>query len=226
MQKTKLLIVEDEILIALDIKQSVEKMGFEVIDYVTTFDEVKEVLDNQIPDIILMDINLEESIDGIEIVNKIKNYKIPTIYLTAYTDEKTISRAIKTEPIGYIVKPFNTDELKATILLGMHKLQKEKSLNSNYLHLGESYYFDKINEQLFFNNVHIKLSKRERKLLLVLIEASGNIVSFIDIEREIWEDVVTDSALRVLIFRLRSKLDHKFIETVPTVGCRLNLSVQ
>lgn len=224
MKKIKILVVEDETIIALDIKNSIEDMGFEVIDYVCDFNGVCKVLQKQLPDIILMDINLEESIDGIQISQNIQKYKIPIIYLTAYTDEKTISRAIKTEPIGYIVKPFNDNELKATILLGIHKLQKEKNLNNNYLHLGDSYYFDKIKKELFFNNVHINLSKREKNLLILLIEAKGNIISFIDLEREIWEDIVTNSALRVLIFRLRCKLEHKFIETISGEGCRLILN--
>lgn len=225
MKKINVLIVEDETVIALDIENSIIEMKFNVISYVSTYEEVQKVLKSKVPDIILMDIHLEDSIDGIEIVKKLKeSYQIPIIYLTAYTDELTISRAIETEPIGYIVKPFNREELKATILLGLYKLEKEKYFSNNYVQIGDSYYFDMKNKQLFYDNIHIKLSKRERTLLILLLEAKGNIITHIDLEREIWEETVTNNALRTLLFRLRSKLDHKLIESVPSLGYRILLN--
>lgn len=79
------------------------------------------------------------------------------------------------------------------------------------------------NEQLFYNEMPIKLSKKERMLLILLLEAKGNILKFEYIEREIWDDFVTGSALRTLIYRLRSRLDYKLIETIPSFGCKIIL---
>lgn len=228
MNKTNVLIVEDEMIVALDIQSAVLEMGYNSLGIATNYNEVLDLLDEKKADIILMDINLENSISGIKIVEKLKknnqNNEIPVIYLTAYTDEKTINKAIQTKPVGYIVKPFNIPELKATILLGLYKTTQKEEFKTTYIKIGESYNFDMTNEQLFYNEMPIKLSKREKMLLILLLEAKGNIVKFIDIEREIWEDCVTSSALRTLIYRLRSKLDYKVIETIPAFGCKILLN--
>ncbi|WP_419769047.1 MAG: response regulator [Candidatus Marinarcus sp.] len=226
MNSLSVLIVEDETIVALDIKDSILEMGHKCLAFATNYDEVLEVLNNNsIPDIILMDINLENSINGIEIANELqKNFSIPIIYLTAYTDETTIKNAIKTRPVGYIVKPYNVSELKATILLGTYKINCMEHIDNKYIQLGEGFYFDEINSQLFYEQMPIKLSKKELALLKLLIGAKGNIVSFEDIEYNLWDGVVSDTALRVLIFRLRSKLEHKFIETVSAFGCRINFN--
>lgn len=219
-----ILIVEDEIIVALDIQSAIESMGHKSLGIATNYNEVLEIIDKNTPDIILMDINLQNSISGIEIVEKLnETRKIPVIYLTAYTDENSINKAIKTNPVGYIVKPFNIPELKATILLGLSKTKEKKEFESEYIKIGDSYYFDMQNEQLFYNEMPIKLSKKERMLLVLLLEAKGNILKFEYIEREIWDDFVTGSALRTLIYRLRSRLDYKLIETIPSFGCKIIL---
>lgn len=127
-----ILIVEDEIIVALDIQSAIESMGHKSLGIATNYNEVLELIEKNTPDIILMDINLQNSISGIEIVEKLNEIrKIPVIYLTAYTDENSINKAIKTNPVGYIVKPFNIPELKATILLGLSKTKEKKSLRVN-----------------------------------------------------------------------------------------------
>ncbi|WP_321469800.1 response regulator [Halarcobacter sp.] len=225
MNSLNILVVEDETIVALDIKDAIVEMGHTCLATVTNYDEVLSALKENIPDIILMDINLEDSINGIEIVNKLQeDYSIPFIYLTAYTDEFTIKKAIETKPVGYIVKPYKIAELKATILLGSYKINSNKNIENNYIQIGDGYYFDEENVQLFYKQMPVKLSKKESSLLKLLIEARGSIVSFKDIEYNLWDTVVSDATLRVLIFRLRAKLEHKFIETVSAFGCRINLS--
>ncbi len=225
MIKTKVLIVEDETIVALDIKNALINLGFEVTNTVTNFDDaIKSVKTNK-PTIVLIDIYLKNSKDGIVIVEEIQRIEnLPIIYLTAYSDEKTIERAIKTDPIGYLLKPFKKEELKSTILLGLYKMNKQNQtlINKNAKDLGFNYYYDILNEILFYKNIPIKLSINERKLITILIEAKGNIVSFSNIEYLIWSDLpVSNSTLRTLIYRLRAKLEYKLIETVPGIGCKL-----
>ncbi len=224
---TKILIVEDETIVALDIKSAVKKLGYEVTDTATNFhDAIKSIRDNK-PDIVLMDIHLENSKDGIETVREIqKKYYIPVIYLTAFSDDSTISRAVETNPIGYIIKPFKREDLKSTIALGLHKINttKKATVNEDYINLGSSYFYDLKNENLYYENLPIKLSIKENLLLNALALAKGNLVSFSELENLIWtESVVSESALRTLIYRLRSKLEYKLIETVPSFGCKINL---
>ena len=95
----KILIVEDEIIVALDTKSTLKKLDYEVTDIVTNYDEtMQSILDNK-PDIILMDIFLKNSINGIEISREINEiYNIPIIFISAYCDDETLSNAIRTEP--------------------------------------------------------------------------------------------------------------------------------
>lgn len=100
-------------------------------------------------------------------------------------------------------------------------MTKEKKEKKKQIKIGENYYFDTHYQQIFCNNIPIKLSKRELQLLKILLNARGNIVPFDEIEYAIWDDHVSDGALRILIYRLRQKLSHDIIETFPSFGCKL-----
>jgi len=223
--KYKVLIVEDEVIIALDIKKILLNLGLEVLEIVTNYDETLNSVKHYHPDLIMMDINLKNSKDGIETataIQKIKN--IPILYLTAFSDEETINRAILTNPIQYMIKPFKTDELKSTIRLCLYKISKQEKLivGSNLTHIGNGYFYDTYHQSLFYENIPMKLGLKEKKLLTILLESRGNIVSFEQLMYEIWsENAVSDSTLRTLIYRLRTKLEYKLIETIPSFGCKL-----
>ena len=223
----KILIVEDETIVALEIKTVLNKLGYKVTSCVTNYSDTMNSIKNQKPDIILMDIHLEDSIDGIDTASEIiKKYNIPIIYLTAFSDDETIKRAIKTNPVGYLIKPFKREELKSTILLAKHKLSQTNELknNDNYVDLGYNFFYDILNENLYYNNIPIKLGQKENNLLKFLIEAKGQLVSFREIENHIWPDkAISKSSLRTLIYRLRTKLEYKLIETVPSFGCKLDI---
>ena len=223
--KTKVLIVEDETIVALDIKRAILNLGFEVTNTATTFEEAITCVKENTPDIILMDINLENSLDGITTAYEIKKTNdIPIIYLTAFCDDETINRAIETNPVGYLLKPFKIDELKSTILLGIFKSKhkQNKIRNKEYKSLGNNYYYDEKNQTLYYKDSPIKLSTKESSLLYILYKNKGKTVPFETIEHHLWEDhTVSNSTLRTLIYRLRSKLEYKLIETIPLTGCKL-----
>ncbi|MFN3695640.1 MAG: response regulator, partial [Ignavibacterium sp.] len=128
MEKIKILIVEDEAIIAKNIESKLIKAGYEVVDTVYTgSDAVKSAIEKS-PDIILLDIKLKGEISGIEAAEKIKQQRdIPVIFLTSYTDEDTFEKAKLTEPAAYLSKPFNLDELNRIIQLTLfnHKIKKE-----------------------------------------------------------------------------------------------------
>jgi two-component system, cell cycle sensor histidine kinase and response regulator CckA len=122
MAKTNILIVEDESIIASVIAGALRKFGYEVIGILNTGEAaVAEVLQKK-PDLVLMDIRLQGSMDGISAAEQILDkLDIPIIYLTAYADEPTLERAKKTRPYGYIPKPFQEIELKTTIEMALYK---------------------------------------------------------------------------------------------------------
>lgn len=128
MSEIKILIVEDEAIIAKNIESKLVKAGYHVVDTVFTGDDAVRSAIEKSPDIILLDIKLKGDIGGIEAAEKIKQQKdIPIIYLTSYTDEDTFEKAKLTEPAAFLSKPFNLDELNRIIQLTLfnHKIKKE-----------------------------------------------------------------------------------------------------
>ena len=107
MAKARILIVEDEFLVAHDISNMLIELGYEVAAIVSTAEDALAVIRNRAPDLILLDIRLKGPIDGIQAANIIKEeWSIPFIYLTAHADDLTLARAKSSDPLGYLLKPF------------------------------------------------------------------------------------------------------------------------
>ncbi len=129
MSSVKILVVEDESIVAMDIKHRLETMNYTVPAVVSSGEEAIEKSGETLPDLILMDIVLRGEIDGIEAAQIIKDiYNIPVVYLTAYSDEKTLKRAKITGPFGYIIKPFEDRELHSAIEVALYKHEMESKL--------------------------------------------------------------------------------------------------
>ena len=125
--KTKILIVEDEAIVAKDISVCLEKIGYEVLASFSKGEKALMYLEENTPDLVLMDIMLAGNISGIDASARIKKYyDIPVVFLTAYADEKTIERAKITEPYGYVIKPFKEIDLRTSIEMALYKFKKEK----------------------------------------------------------------------------------------------------
>jgi putative nucleotidyltransferase with HDIG domain len=129
MMRKKILIVEDERIIAEDIKRCLINFDFEVLEIVSNGEDAIVSTALLKPDLILMDINIDGSIDGIQTANRIlKSHDLPIVYLTANADEGTVERAKETTPYGYLVKPFEEAELYATLQVASYKYESEKAL--------------------------------------------------------------------------------------------------
>ncbi|MBN8583629.1 MAG: PAS domain S-box protein [Ignavibacteria bacterium] len=128
----RIMVVEDEGIIAQDIKNCLEGLGYIVPDVVFTGKEAILRAEELRPDLVLMDIVLKGDIDGIETAAEIrKKYNIPIVYLTAYEDDRTLKRAKMTEPLGYILKPFEERYLRSSIEMALYKHQMETKLKEN-----------------------------------------------------------------------------------------------
>jgi len=122
MSKERIMIVEDESIVAMGIKHKLEELGYNVIGVVATGEKAVETALKIEPDLILMDIVLKGDMDGIDAAQKIHNQlDIPIIYITAYSDEEVLKRARITEPYGYILKPFKKSEVNANIQMAIYK---------------------------------------------------------------------------------------------------------
>jgi diguanylate cyclase (GGDEF)-like protein/PAS domain S-box-containing protein len=130
-QKT-IMVVEDEIVIAMDLQATLISMGYNVPEIIISGEEAIEKAQDLKPDLVLMDIHLSDRLDGIDAAEIIaRTLDIPVVYLTAYADEQTLQRASFTSPFGYILKPAEARELQANIEIALHKYQLEKTIKEN-----------------------------------------------------------------------------------------------
>ncbi len=127
-----LMIVEDEIILAMELEEKLADMGYQVVGRVASGEEALKKAGELLPDLVVMDIRLDGGLDGIETAKLLrKKYFVPVVYLTAYTDEKTLQRAKLTEPFGYLVKPYSERELRTTVEMSLHKASMERQLRES-----------------------------------------------------------------------------------------------
>ncbi len=132
MKNAKVLIVEDELIIATDIRNILMSSGYNVTAIAVDGEETIQSIKKEKPDIILMDIVLSGSMDGIETADYIKqNFQVPVVFLTSHSDEKTLNRAKYTEPYGYILKPIHKNELTSTIETVLYRYELELKLRES-----------------------------------------------------------------------------------------------
>ena len=131
MPATRVMVVEDEAIVALNLREQLGRLGYQVVAVTATGEHTLRLLDEARPDVVLMDINIQGAIDGIETAARIpKTRFIPVIYLTAYSEEATIQRARETNPSGYLLKPFSERELHATIQMGLARGETERAIRA------------------------------------------------------------------------------------------------
>ena len=126
--KTRILVVEDEPIVALDLQLRLEKMGYHVPAVVASGEAALDAAGTVAPDLALMDINLEGEMDGVEAAERLAERQIPVVFLTAYSNDRTLERAKVTGPYGYLLKPFEERELQTTIEIALYKHQAQQAL--------------------------------------------------------------------------------------------------
>jgi DNA-binding NarL/FixJ family response regulator len=157
----KVLIVEDEPLIAKNIGMYLNNNDFEVSAIAYDSEEAMHQLKKQPPDFAILDINLESEKDGIEIAEYINLHNfIPFVYLTSYSDKETIDRAKKTNPAGFIVKPFNEKTLYATIEIALSNHAQQANKHVPFLSV------EKI-------NIHLVTALTEREFDVIKLMYDG-----------------------------------------------------
>lgn len=173
--KQHILVVEDNTIIAEDIIEILREIGFSNIYKSHCKPDAEELLNNFPFDLALIDINLQNTLEGIHLGKKIdQKHQIPYLYLTSYSDDLTISKVKETKPSGYVLKPFSKETLKVNLLLALNQknhpeksIIAEKNLNENLLTIKDGYDFVKlkIDEILWIeadkNYIHIKLQNKK-----------------------------------------------------------------
>jgi PAS domain S-box-containing protein len=132
MESASILIVEDEPVVAKDIQLSLQRLGYKVPATATSGEDAIRKAGELRPDLILMDIVLKGKMDGVETVRRIQHHQdVPVIYLTAYADDHTLERAKVTAPAGYMLKPYQPNELRTTIELALHRAHHDRHMREH-----------------------------------------------------------------------------------------------
>ena len=164
MSELKILIIEDEPVIAENISMYLNNADFTVSGIAYDDEEAVNQLHNNTPDAVILDINLDSDIDGIQIADYInKNFRLPFLFLTSYSDKETLQRAKLVEPSGYIVKPFNGQTLLASLEIAISNFANRSNNQVPDLNL------DKINKHLLS-----PLTEREFKVLQLIYQGRTN----------------------------------------------------
>jgi chemotaxis response regulator CheB len=127
-QTAKLMIVEDERIVAKNLERRLAEFGYQIIASVSSGEAALTAAKAQLPDVVLMDIHLPGAIDGTDAAALLwRKSQVPVIYITAHTDSETIDRIKRTQPYGYVVKPFEPVEIHAAIQLALNRREKEEA---------------------------------------------------------------------------------------------------
>jgi DNA-binding NtrC family response regulator len=129
----KILVVEDEQIVAVDIESHLERLGYRVVGTAVSGDEACRKVSDLEPDLVIMDVRIEGATDGIEAARRIRQSRdVPVVFLTAYADAETVERAKGAEPYGYLVKPFDPRDLHMTIQMALHKADVDRRLQESH----------------------------------------------------------------------------------------------
>ncbi|QKJ21671.1 response regulator [Poseidonibacter lekithochrous] len=251
MSSTKILIVEDETIIAMNLKETLKELGYECCGIAPNKCRTMKILEKGVvPDLILMDIYLKGPTTGIELAEELKVTmpEVPIIFLTANSESITIKEASKTSPYGYILKPYKKQSLHATIEVALSKAQEDnkkfkkldaiENINKTLEHqlsitndrkhrtiqLKYGYLYDKESSTLYYGDEPIKLTSKEKKIIELLCNTAGQFVSQEQIEYAIWQDEPAGyAAFRSVLFRLRNKVHKDLIVNQNNAGYKIEL---
>jgi len=218
-----ILIVEDESIVALELSGYIESLGFRVVGIASSAKKAYDIAKDHEIDLILMDIHIKGKVDGISCAQEIKKSRdVALIYISAFSDDETLQRAIQTDPSSYLIKPLNRMELKVAIGIAM-KNSSDSFITGDII-LDSEFSFDTKSNELILHGEHIHLTKQEKLLLSLLINSKNTVVSIYEMENYLWPDKESnENTRRALVSRVRSKLKYKFLETIHAIGYRMNI---
>jgi len=222
-------IVEDEMMAQRYLKDILGNMGIENVEAFSNADDTLKWLAVAKCDMLLADINIKGSMDGIGMSKIIvQKYDIPIIFITAYSDSDTLNDALSISPFGYIVKPFSQSDIELQIRVGYQKyLQYKVQPNNNtvaienlkMIKINKTLDFSLINNTLYRNGQQLHLPHKQNELVATLCKNLNTIVSYEQLEYILWQDENhANSALRTLVYAIRNILPELNIISHSKIG--------
>lgn len=222
-----IVIVEDEGITALFLKESIEELGHDVIGIFDNASSLFEFLSEHgsETELIFLDINIKGAMDGIQASKEISlRYSfVSIVFITSFKDSQTINEAQIAKPLGYIVKPISEVDLETILMVVVANKASAKNTENNQILL-KDYRFEKNTKELFYKGTLVELSKNERQCLDLLFKNRNSYVSSEQLAKHIWADAQEQkSSLRELLFRLRRKLIDIEIINTRSIGYALKV---
>lgn len=213
----KILILEDERILALSMREFLEESGYEVACF-TDSDAAYDAIYEKVYDLLLLDVKVPGEKNGFEMLEELREdgNMTPAIFITSLTDIDDLSRGYECGACDYIRKPFDLAELKLRVEQVM-KLQCFASSEES-IDLPSGYKYDLKKMKLTFNGESVKLAKTETKILELLIKKRGSVVSCEMFWEEVWGEWIDSANIRVQVGNLRKKLEKDFIKNVRGLG--------
>jgi DNA-binding response OmpR family regulator len=222
-----ILIIEDEAIVALELKRFIIALGYHVVGSVDCAEDAIELIEKESVDIVISDIKIRGEKDGTEISKILyTKYGVAVIFLTAFYSDELIEKANSSNPVGYIVKPFRQKDLEANIKLAINRISDD---DDYMVYLIESFKFDTKNSHLYLNKDLVNLNKRETQLLEVLSQKCGDFVDYDYIIENIWgksnirkhgkKNIM--NRLRKQTGSLREKTTSGLVQTITNSGLKL-----
>jgi len=229
----KILIVEDEVIPANYLKRLLELEGYEVLETVETGKEAIKVAKKETPDVVLMDIMLEDNISGCDAALEINHHNpdIRIIFLTAYSDKEMIEYAIASHAYGYLLKPYRDKEILATLALLNAQLTQQTndeyhelpSCDPEVVMLVGNYSYHKHMQNLFLSKKEIPLGPQAIKLIDLLCQHQDYTLDIDNILYRLWDNQRSKQALRSLVYRIRIATIPELILNASKTGYKLGL---
>ena len=213
----KILILEDEAILALSMQEFLEDSGYEVTCFENSDDAYDAIYENSY-DLFLLDVKVGGDKNGFEMLEEIRKdgTKTPAIFITSLTDIDDLSRGYECGACDYIRKPFDLAELKFRV----EQVVKTQCFTSTdeLIELPFEYKYDVKKMKLILKDEGVTLAKTEAKILELLIKQRGSVVSCEMFWEEVWGEWVDSANIRVQVGNLRKKLEKDFIKNVRGVG--------
>lgn len=218
----RIMILEDEAVLAMSMKEFLEDSGFEVECFGNS-DDAYDAVFSRSYDLFLLDVKVPGEKNGFDMLDELRQEgkKTPAIFITSLTDIDDLSRGYECGACDYIRKPFDLAELK----LRVEQVVKTHCFTSQdeMIVLPNGYEYDVKRMKLLYKGEAVKLAKTETKILELLIKQRGSVVSCELFWEEVWGEWVDSANIRVQVGNLRKKLKHDFIKNVRGVGYSIDI---
>lgn len=232
MSDINILIVEDDLVSTYYLTSILKSLNFSNIFDASNMKDALDVVKKNKIDIAFMDININGSVDGITCAKILNEYYfLPIIYTTAYGDSATILEASETNSFGYLIKPFEENDVEATLLITLKRikslqntLQPLKKTQIDFIELSHGQKYNFSNKTFYVNNIAIQLTQKELDVLYILCKNSNQNISYDTLKENIWNNKeITTSTIRDTISRLKRKAPNLRIENVISFGYILKI---